>query len=427
MPNDPEKYMPREAIHELEDQADLESGEGKVETEHSPELRDLLTNIDSRLRTELFFKNKINEGQQALIFKFESQRFDETDDVEGQKKFESYVPESKSVKVLKVTSEPLAANEFKWQDKVHDLYERLTEEEKLNYAAIPKPLLIHTLTIDQKIRERLNKQNAEISSDEASIILMNWVEGEDLLTKLFRLYLSDRPGYEDISQRKMNFSSLLIAVSNDFRSRGMDFDSMDTLEQYKKLLQAVTKNNHELLTPKQRAKVGKTIDMMHGKSIYHNDLHLRNILVEDGPDGEVYIIDFGRAGKKAAEHENGIDDNFAINLLAEYKVESQKNQEIDREVFSDINRLLTRKDPDMLSIKSSLKKLSEPDLLKFLNIDSGQWRMDAWRLKRIAAASYSIRETDPSRAHLVSEFLKTKKNELQVENTKVIDWLERQI
>lgn len=427
MPQKHEKFMPREAIHELEDYPDVESNEGKIEAEHSPEIRDLLANIDSRLRTQLFFKNKINEGQQALIFKFETQKLDETTSIKGQKKFESYVPESKSVKVLKITSESLAANEFKWHDKVYKLYEELTEEERQDYAAVPKPLFIHNLTIDSDIRERLNKQNAEISSDKASIILMNWIEGEDLLTRLFRLYLSDRPGYDDIAHRNMNFSSLLLAVSNDFRTRGMDFNGMDTLEQYKKLLQGITKHNHQLLTDKQRAKLAKTIDLIHGKSIYHNDLHLRNVLVEDGPEGEVYIIDFGRSGEKAAAHENGIDDNFAINLLAEYKIESQKNQQIDQEIFSDINRLMARQDRDMVSIKGSLKKLSEPDLLKFLSIDSGQWRMDAWRVKRIVAAAYSIKETDPDRTHLVSEYLKTKRNELQVESVNVINWLERQI
>ncbi len=424
---DSEKYMPREAIHELDGEEDIAVPEGTREVEHSPEIRDLLQNIDSRLKTQLFFRSKVNEGQQALIFKFETQKIDQTPEVEGQKKVDNYLPQTKSVKVLKVTSEAMAANEFKWHDKAYGLYERMSEEDRSQYAAIPKPILTHSLTIDKELRERLNRQNAELSIDKASIILMDWVEGDDLLTKLFKIYLSDRPGYDDIGTKNMNFSSLLLAVSSDFRSRGLDFTAMDTLEQYKKLLQAITKHNHELLSPKQRAKIAKTIELLHHNKIYHNDLHLRNFIVEDGADGEVYIIDFGRSSNQATAHEDGIDDNFAINLLSQYKLESQRNQEIDREIFSDIKRLLSRNDSDMQAIQHSLKKLSEAELLRFLDIDSGQWRLDSWRIKRLAAGAYALKETDPSRTHLISEFLKTKKKGLQVESAQVIDWLDRQI
>lgn len=416
--------MPIEAIHEL-GEVEQQQLENQPQKEYTPEIRDLLNIIDARLSVHLLFKNKINEGQQALIFKIDAQKFEDSSEVEGQKKVEDYLPESKSIKVLKITSQQMAANEFKWHDKVYGLHEQLAEDKKSEYAKIPKPILTHTLEISEDIRERLNKQNADLATDSASVILMDWVEGEDLLTKLFRLYLSDRPGYEYIAKDEhATFGSLLLSVSSDFRNRGLDFDAMDTLEQYKKLLQAVTKNGHQLLSANQKKHLTNTIRLMHQKDVYHNDLHLRNVIV--GEDDEVYLIDFGRSESKPQPFANTIDDNFLLNLLAEYKLDSELEKQSNYEIESDIKRLCS-KDQSTQAIQSSMKKMSETELIKFLNIDASQWRLDSWRVRRIVAAAYAVKETNPDRAHLITEHLKTKRSELQVESVKVINWLDKQI
>ncbi len=426
-----ESYMPAEAIHELSE-SEISKLESNPAKEYPPEIRDILKNINARLKLELLMKNKINEGQQALIFKFDVQKFaepQESDEIEedGHINFERYFSETKSIKVLKLTNQSLAANEYKWHDKAYGIMQAETQESQEKYAKIPKPILIHTLEINESIRERLNRQNAEIVSDKASVILMDWVEGEDLLTKLFRLYLKDRPGYESMAENKnVNFASLLISVSSDFRDRGLDFGAMEPLEQYKKLLQAVTKNGHQLLTENQRNKLANTIRLLHSNDIYHNDLHLRNVLVDDEQDGEVYLIDFGRADDRMTPYSNAIDDSMILNLLSQYKLGSEIEKQADFEISTDVKRLMTRDESTKVLI-SSLTKMSETELIKFMNIDSSQWRYDSWRVRRIVAAAYSLKENKPDRAHLIAEHLKTKRSELQVESVKVIDWLDRQI
>jgi tRNA A-37 threonylcarbamoyl transferase component Bud32 len=388
--------------------------------------KEILLQVESIMATKLFFKNKINEGQQALIFKFEMETPESVNE-DDRKSIEGYFLESKSLKVLKITAPELAKKEFEWQSKAFNAYNSLAEDEKGRYAAIPKPVLSHSFTIDEATREKLNRQNASFDTNEVSVVLMDWVEGEDLLTKLFRLYLSTRPAYKDSAMDKtVTFQSLLVAVNTDFRSQGMDFASMTTLEQYKKLLQTITRHNLQLLSLEQQQKIRNTIKLLHKHHIYHNDLHLRNFLISDGPDADVYLIDFGRADSEPQTGTDAIDDEFAINLVSTYKLDDEIDKLVDAEVFADIQTLIKR-DASTEALINSMKQFSETELIGYLNTDSTQWRADIWKLRQVVAATYQIMHEYPDKASLVLEFLKDYHKNLPEDGKRIVRWLERQI
>lgn len=390
----------------------------------SAEAKDILDTIDTIIETHLKFEKKDNEGQQALIFKLDVEADMAHLSKEEKKQIENYIGPSKSLKILKVTDEAMARHEFEWQYKAHEAFEAIPEHEKQNYASIPKIFLTKTVHIDNDIKAKLNKQNAKLTTESASVIMMEWVEGEDLLTKVFRQYLSDIPAYVGIANDpNTDFGSLLFAVSSDFRTKGLDFSDMSTLEQYRKLFSSIVKNNREILTKEQQVQVENTMQLLHQNGIHHNDLHLRNFLVSPGENGKVYIIDFGRAHGLPKSFDNDIKDDFAINLIKEFKLDSEKNDAIKMTIENDINRIINRNDRTFQDIVTKLLTLKATDLIKYMERESSQWRYDPWNVKIMAAAVQSIRDKDPTKAELVKSFMETKKNHLIVESQTVIDFM----
>lgn len=388
------------------------------EKEKSKSREVIMRTIDQLIKTYIHFAPKDNEGQQALIFKYDLETNASSISPDDQEGIEKYIGESKSIKVLKVTNKEAAATEFGWHEKAYKLYQEIPDDKKDEYAGIPRPYINHTIEIDDGTKERLNNQNANISSDSASVMVMEWVEGEDLLTKLFRHYLAGRPGYESTANnRLMNFRSLLIAVSGDFRTRGMDFNAMQTLEQYQRLFKSVTKDR-EILTVKQQKQIENTLQLLHANQIYHNDLHLRNYLIEDETD-KVFLIDFGNTTDREQLNDRTIKDEMVLNFAREYRTEKGKDDALRKALDVDIKRIIDR-DQSLKSDAMLIRKKEGTELIKFIERESSDWRLDTWKLKRFVAIIALLKQTSPDKSEILIEFMKEKGKGLNVEAQNII-------
>lgn len=388
------------------------------EMENSDRVKEILETVDSFIKLHLHYEYKDNEGQDALIFKLSLETDLESLSAEDRSEVEAYIGAQKSLKILKVSSPEKAAREYEWQLKAWHVYDAIPSDEKGDYAAIPKPFRQHTIDVDNQTRERLNRQNANLESDKVSAILMEWVEGEDLLTSIFRKFLSQSRAYAELALNpKVDLQSLMIAVNNEFNSKGVDYHSLSVVDQYTKLFQAISSRNDQVLTRKQIDQIENTINLLHQNGIYHNDLHLRNFVVE--ANGGVSIIDFARADVTQQNHENNIDDNFVSRFIASFDTETTKLEQKRKTVLNDLERIKNR-DRRFLELVKKLRSVEGADLMQFLSQEAGKWKTDEWEISRMVALhNYSL-ESNPAKAIIIREFMKEQLNKLPLESREII-------
>lgn len=404
------------------DSSEINEDENLTEQHEKPQpTAEILQTIDQMISTYIHFAHKDNEGQQALIFKYnlETNVSDFSD--EDREAIENYIGETKSIKILKVTDRKAANSEFEWHNKAYELYKSIPEDEKHKYAGIPKPYINHTIEIDEETRKRLNKQNASISEDKASVMVMEWINGEDLLAKTFRKYLADRPAYAEMAKNPLlSFQSLLISVSGDFQTNGLNFSEMSVLEQYTRLFKSISKKD-EILSAEQQQQISNTLELLHKNKIFHNDLHLRNYLIED-ETGKVFIIDFGRTGNKEKLFESDIKDNLILNFAKEYSKNNDDAEVMLKALNKDIERIIT-KDRSFAPMLSSVKIKSGSDLMRILEYESASWRVDSWNMKKMVAVVRTLEKSDKAKAELIKEFIrdKVKQNNFSVEVKQVAE------
>ena len=387
------------------------------------EVRQILDSVDAIISTHLRFVPKENEGMQALIFKLNIEADVKAFPEKERKLIENYLGEAKSLKILKITNSELAKTEFEWQYKAFSIYEAVPEVEKKNYARIPKPFLCHDLVIDEQTRQRLNRQNAYIAEEKASVMVMEWVEGEDLLTKIFRKFLERLPAYKDIANNLLvGFQSLLIAISGAFKSRGIDFNDLPVLEQYQRLFKTLSDDNTQILTDQQKLQIKNTLELLHKNGIYHNDLHLRNFLVGSEENAQISIIDFGKATNREFGLENNINYMFVLNLTNQFRTINQLESHKLDSIKRDVDRFM-KLDRGYPILFEQIKKFDLTQIISVLDRESTQWKLDVWNVKRAAAVARAMESVDESKAHIIQEYLKDKSENLSQDSRDVIDWL----
>lgn len=398
----------------------------KEEKDYPPEARQLISTIETIIQTHLRFESRVNEGQQALIYQIEIEPDQSLESTTDAKVMEEYLKYKKSLKVMKVSNPETARREFEWHFKAYQTIESLSSIEKANYLCVAKPDLVESFEVNFDTKEQLNKQNARLESNQASVLLLEWIEGEDLLTRLFRLYLSTVEVYKDKAfDQRLGFQSLLLMIASDFRTKGLDFSSMDTLGQYKRLLQVITKHGKQLLSADQLVQIENTINLLHRHQIYHNDLHLRNFLIN--PEGKIYMIDFGRSAASSITHEDNIQDNFVLNLLRGYKTPMKEKEDVYSGISSDILSITNRIPDQVNSVAELLLRKSGDSLDKELKNASSSWTHDSWNLKKFAASVTKLQKQDQTKARFITDYIMSQVKTLSLEHQNIAEWLDGQI
>jgi hypothetical protein len=218
--------------------------------------------------------------------------------------------DSVAAKMLKLYRPGEAKREFLVQQKAYKLTEGHAE-----YAQVPNPLALRDQNIAPKVREYLNKKGGHLDTA-VEMIEMDFVKGKDLATIMYEFVLAKK-GFspELISDMSFEEKNERVAGLLDFRVATVKGASSESARQFANLI-VMNENAEKLMTflrhagfrisPEVIDKLERTLELFQKNNIFHNDMHERNIMLEDD---EPKVIDFGQSKDKSTETTT---DDFAI-------------------------------------------------------------------------------------------------------------------
>ncbi len=240
-----------------------------------------------------------------------------------------------AIKILKIYRPGTGSIEFDFQKKAYEILKK-----EAGCAKVPKPILLHTKHLSESDILFLKNQNHALEED-AEIILMDFVNGKDLATYIYDFILSVN-GYDDESILNISFlqkQSFISAILNfeqpqnnldDFKNIISERDNLRKMINYLRKRKFVI--NQEVLT-----KIERAIEVLESNFIFHNDLHERNVMIDE--NGEVFIIDFGRSVNNKADQEKDDQD-----IVRRYRdIDSQDDELIENDFIKDIINIQEKK------------------------------------------------------------------------------------
>lgn len=240
---------------------------------------------------------------------------------------------SLSVKALKIYIQGEAAKEFKALQKARKIV-RENNNDSTPLARVPKAHISRDVEISEGFQTFLNENGASLVNRKVGIVIMDYIEGIDLATLLYKEALErtykDGDPYSLDELKDMPFNDLHRTLGNKLQfstpggksraenERGFEEEKIKN-ENAEKLFTALEENGF-VLPPAILEQVENTIRSFHKNSFYHNDLHERQIILKDGnlENPQTFIIDYGTASESGANPEPGkkiMDDEAIIRRL----------------------------------------------------------------------------------------------------------------
>lgn len=330
----------------------------KSEDEIIAEIIECLT--DYELERLISNSELINSGNNGLIYKIDLDYLEEAaQNGELMKKLKIDTASSgengktkkgsKVMKILKVYKEGMGHHEYTMQKRAYDVVSGASNKKEL--AQIPKPISFKKLNISKETQEALNQKGASLADDKAEIILMDYIEAEDLATIIYQWVIDNHPNQElnpglHRSIEEMQQTVALLLGFERPGGKGAD-EGGRNLEERKvyaanadKLYRFLQKSGFKM-DSSIVSQVKNTLDLLHRNGIYHNDPHERNIMIKgaynktntaDGRENpQAYIVDFGSTANEKTE--GRVDDGYLINRLAELTdspEETRRKEAIDK-------------------------------------------------------------------------------------------------
>jgi len=250
--------------------------------------------------------SKSNEGNNGIILKIEmgevSRNFRSALSNQGLD-----IESDQAAKMLKMYDKGAAKQEMEMQKKAKEIID--AETEGAMCANVPEPNLYQNVELTPEEKDQIQKRaNYSIMGNKAEFILMDFVEGEDLYTKLVKEVARRHSRTRDIAdavdeepfgevekrvQQALNYKvpggKSRDAAEREFEKQKVFKDNAEKL--YNFLKRKGVRVQEEVLT-----QVDNTIEALHDAGYIHRDLHERNIMVKGNPfqdeDLEPFIIDF---------------------------------------------------------------------------------------------------------------------------------------
>jgi serine/threonine protein kinase len=256
---------------------------------------------------------KINEGQNGIIFRLEGV----AEEVSAKLASAGYsVSNEQIAKVLKISKKGAGEHEYRMQQKALHIIESSVQDDSVSFAKVPTLHGYCELPITEEVRKKLQVFGFDSSNKRADIIFMDYIDGPDLATALYREVVKRHPRTVHLkdSVHELDFQELHKEVSSALgftMPGGKARDANERIiEQYRimqmnmeRLVVFLNKSGFRL-NPSIPKQISATIDLFHKNGLCLRDAHHRNFLVEGdieaGSDGEerpckVYAIDFGSA------------------------------------------------------------------------------------------------------------------------------------
>lgn len=281
----------------------------------------------------------VNSGTKALIFKVEAEEIPE----EVREKYSQIGSKNSNaaLKVLKVYSRGKGQAEFDAQTRAYQMVEEARRKGQ-DVALVPTPLEWQEVRIEDETKEVLNNEGGQLHSNEAELLVMDFVEGEDLATVFYKWIVEHAPvDKQHIVQNVSphNFEDLQRAVAEilDFiKPGGRSFNEAARAGEEKRATNMNAEKTYRFLrktgfriNPKIITQIKNTFRVFKENSFYHNDDHERNFMVTGDYSGngeaQAYVVDFDKAGDLA----EGQSGDFRIdNLLAQLVEDSEDPNEV---------------------------------------------------------------------------------------------------
>ncbi len=288
----------------LKTPSDLEEEQEKKFLRESTE--DFLRAFDQRIEEFIINSRPVNEGEAGLIFHLKKEDVPEHLFRELEAYGIEFKKEGSAMKVLKIFSSGKGEAEYNRQRDVHAALADARKKTDRPLASVPKPLLFRSIELSEEARRALNEKNAHLLGGQAEVILMDFVEGEDVLEKLFRLTLVHSGAHaEENDFKKNDFIGLWRDVAHFFGIRTpaglLGHEASRELETAKKRCYDFLHKKGVIVQPRIVEQIENAVDALHGARIHHNDLHERNIMLTgefDNPTTRVFFVDFANANTK---------------------------------------------------------------------------------------------------------------------------------
>ncbi len=255
-----------------------------------------------------------------------------------------------ALKILKIYDPELGDHEFQMQKNARAilLYEP-------NTAKIPDTTIARHQKVGSAIKSKMNARGGHVEK-EVGMVVMDYIDGQDLGNIMYDFVLKQLD-YEDSYIADLTFSQKEQLVGQELSFELPDLGAAKTQAE-EESLQAVSydRNEEKLLKYLQKKgftlppifeKLDNAVRSLNKNGIHHNDLHRQNIML--GKKGEVYIIDFGRAGGE--KRVDGIADTM---FSRRWRVLNQTETEIEK------NKRLLEK----VEIEKLKKRIAEHPIMK---------------------------------------------------------------
>lgn len=313
----------------------VESGEAR-DLDQAERLFEMESVIDARLEQIMRMNlRKINQGNAGVITRL---NFDEVPEefIEYLKEQGYELKENQVAKILKFYRHGDAKTEFDIQKRA---YQAVEKEGNLAAAGVPKPYFAREIAVTPETQEFMKSMGIK-PSEKVGVILMDFVPGEDLATKLFKEVMLRHPKLTDLLDRNgglgefadMPFDKLpqdRIAHALDYRAAKLTNQRPSPEEiaaaqervfnENEAKLFSFLKENGFQLHPGVLRQIENTMHILHQNGIVFRDGHQRNFMIEGDlawngektqPAPRVTVIDFGGSATFEGDYEAQKDDLY---------------------------------------------------------------------------------------------------------------------
>ncbi len=275
--------------------------------------------------------HKKNEGNNGVIFKLELQ------DPNNENETVEYAG-----KLLKVGSYEDLKAEY---DNQIAAYEILEEEiangaDPSKYSKIPRPCFCFHLELDDELKKHLQEEGIKSSGDTQGLLLMDWIDGEDVATHLFKEALKRKESRFLETIKQGDFNQLHQAVGLEFefakpggkatRAGDKIFEERKVAADNESKIYRFLKKSGYIFPKNTLEQIRNTLDLFSSKGLEMWDSHARNVMLD--PEGDrPYLIDFAPQKKQLGGEAATLDPYVLIRQLESLTTTPQEDHQAEIE------------------------------------------------------------------------------------------------
>jgi hypothetical protein len=283
-----------------------------------------------------------DSGRRGILFRIDPSELDPDDQKKMAFENQDDPDGTLSIKALKVFNLTKARKEFDALQEARTIILKEIESSPAPIFRVPRAMRFDEIEVDKKTEEFLNANGASITDGKVGTITMDWVEGKNLAVALYEELLRRSPESEDLDPEK-------------FRD----------VQDFAQLLRELGKTGF-VLPEEILMQLKNGVDALHKGHLYHNDLHLGNVILKDGAfeNPQIYTIDYADVTheRRSIDDADGefylSDENIIKSLEPLIKTPEKKQKERENIIAKEWNDhiALLEQQPRVQEQYQSLKK-----------------------------------------------------------------------